>query len=84
MLNEDQMRSREAIKTNMFAPASNAMSSEAQRNHALNYVAYYLGEIESHLGKIAAELETANANGAKISLDLHGIAHMIPNLLKDR
>jgi hypothetical protein len=38
-----------------FVPADGPV--ELHSTHALNYIAYYLGEIEKHLSQIAANVE---------------------------
>lgn len=36
-----------------FSPLPTGASHEGQVEHALNYIAFYLGEMEKHLGRIA-------------------------------
>jgi hypothetical protein len=55
MEKEDLARARMA--ENPFVPLANAQPEWAQA-HSLNYIAFYLGEIEKHLSKIAHSSET--------------------------
>lgn len=71
---------RDRMAANPFAPVQNS-APENRQLHALDYTAFYLGEIEKHLGKIAAELNSGSANGAKIALALTGLQHVLPTLL---
>lgn len=51
---------------------------------ALEFIAHYLDRIDSHLERIATQLEAGQSNGAKIAQNVHQIAHLIPTLLARR
>jgi hypothetical protein len=71
---------RKRMKAQPFSPIPN-LSPELRIASALEYTAYYLGEIESHLSKIAAHAEPNTANLSKIAGHVQGIGHMLPTLL---
>jgi len=75
----DATELRKRMAANPFAP--NGATPELRVAAAAEYIAYYLGEIESHLSKSAAHQE-ANTNVlSKISGHLSGISSMLPTLL---
>ena len=70
---------RERMKANPFAP--NGLSPELRIASALEYVAYYLGEIEGHLAHIASETRPNAANATKSAGALTHIAQLLQGLL---
>ena len=72
MTTDQEKLARERMKAQPFAPA--ALQPEFRDSHSLEYIAFYLGEIEGHLAKIASTLQASGANGALIALHLQGIA----------
>jgi hypothetical protein len=67
---------RERMAAQPFAPISHA-NAEYRSYHAQEYAAFYLGEIEKHLGRIATLLENGNFNGAKIVSELQDISKAV-------
>jgi hypothetical protein len=72
----DSKVARERMAANPFAPDPN-IASEHQQQHALNYIAFYLGEIEQHLAKIAGAAEATKATGSNMALTLKAISERI-------
>ncbi len=72
MATEHDKAARERMKAELYAPITIG-SFEERCSHAFTHAAFYLGEIEQHLGKIATELSVLNLNGAKTTLELQGI-----------
>jgi hypothetical protein len=62
-----------------FAPVSN-VGNETRDSHSLEYIAFYLGEIEKQLGKIAGHLDNIGANSARSVLEMQGLAHVLGSL----
>jgi len=60
---------RERMAANPYAPIQNAQI-EFRAPHALEYIAFYLGEIEKHLGKIADGVEKVGANSETMSFQI--------------
>jgi hypothetical protein len=48
---------RDRMASNPYVPL-NIQNTTANQQHALDYIAYYLGEIEDHLQRIAHASET--------------------------
>ena len=46
-------RGRQKMAGLPFSPLPSGASHEGQVEHALNYIAFYLSEMERHLGKLA-------------------------------
>lgn len=46
-------RGRLKMAASPFSPLPTGATHEGQVEHALNYIAFYLGEMEKHLAKIA-------------------------------
>ena len=65
---QDAKLARERMAAQPFAPADGPV--EYHSIHALNYIAFYLGEIEKHLAKIASALEAGKATGSSVDLTL--------------
>ena len=57
MATDQDRLARERMKAEPYSPITIG-SVEERYSHALTHAAFYLGEIEQHLGKIAAELGT--------------------------
>ena len=57
MATDQDKLARERMKAEPYSPITIG-SVEERYSHALTHAAFYLGEIEQHLGKIAAELGT--------------------------
>lgn len=56
---------RDLLAANKFVPAEGPV--ETHSIHALNYIAFYLGEIEQHLSVIARAVERSAPNVDKLS-----------------
>ena len=56
---------RERMAANEFAPMQPGSAGE----HALNYIAFYLGEIEQHLAKIASAFDRKERVNVTSTLD---------------
>jgi hypothetical protein len=76
MATEHDKAARERMKTEPYSPIT-VGSVDERHSHALTYAAFYLGEINQHLGKIATELSALNLNGAKTTLELQGIIRAV-------
>ena len=76
----DQLRDR--MKANPFAPVG--ATPDLRIASALEYVAFYLGEIEAHLSVIASETRPNTANATKTAGALMKLAEMLPTLLAKR
>ena len=76
-MTNEELRGR--MKTEPFAPIG--ATAEHRIAKALEYTAFYLGEIESHLSKIAACAEPNTTNLNKTQSHLSRIAEMLPTLL---
>jgi hypothetical protein len=72
MTTEQQKLARERMRATPFAPEP--VKPEFRDSHSLEYIAFYLGEIEGHLAQISGILKASGANGAQIALQLQGIA----------
>jgi hypothetical protein len=59
-----------------FVPMGN-ISNETRDSRSLEYIAFYLGEIEKHLGKIAGQLDSSSSNGVRIATELQGIQRVL-------
>ena len=46
-------RGRQKMSDLPFSPLPSGATHEGQVEHALNYIAFYLSEIEKHLGRLA-------------------------------
>ena len=69
----EQEKGRERMKTEPFAPIPIG-SVEERHSHAMTYAAFYLGEIEKHLRKIADALDV---NAEKTRLELQAIVRAL-------
>lgn len=76
-----QTPERENMAENPFSPLSSA-HMENKQLHAAEYTAYYLGEIEKHLGEMAAQMKNETANSSRIALALTGLQQILPKLLE--
>jgi hypothetical protein len=68
--------SRTEMETKPYTPIAGAIN-EYQDTHSLQYIAFYLGEIEKHLGQITKTLGASGANGAQIALALQNINRVL-------
>jgi hypothetical protein len=59
-----------------YTPIAGAMN-EYQNTHSLQYIAFYLGEIEKHLAQMTKTLQANGANGAAMALNLQGIVRAL-------
>ena len=57
MSTDQEKLARDRMRANPFAPMGDAANNEYRKAHSLEYIAFYLGEIEGHLSKIAAQLD---------------------------
>lgn len=73
---------RDRMKAQPFAPLDG--SPEFRIAIAIEYAAYYLGEIESHLSKIAAHAEPNLLNVSKISEKLGTISQFVSAIAQRR
>ncbi len=76
--------SREDMKSNPFAPLAGSVSHEAvdRQTFAMEYIAFYLGEIDKHLAAIAVHSASGSTSSTQIAAELKGLAHVLPTLLK--
>ena len=62
MTNETD-RGRQKMTDMPFSPLPSGATHEGQVEHALNYIAFYLSEIEKHLGRLAGAKADATRAG---------------------
>jgi hypothetical protein len=62
MTNETD-RGRQKLAGSPFSPLPTGASHEGQVEHALNYIAFYLGEMEKHLARLAGAGEKDDEAG---------------------
>ncbi len=60
------------------------MAVEARAANALEFIAYYLDRIDGHLERLAANVESGQANGARIGLELASITHLLGRMASGR
>jgi hypothetical protein len=82
MDNESKL-ARERLVANPYAPLESALV-EHRKQHSLDYIAFYLGEIEKHISTIANAIgeQTANSNEMRVSLE--NLQTILPELLAKR
>ena len=51
---------------------------------ALEFIAHYLDRIDGHLERLAANVESGQANGARIGLELASITHLLGRMASGR
>lgn len=61
-----------------FKPDDTSAELELRQIHALNYIAARMGEIEWHLGKIAAQLEQTALSGEGGAQAIHDVGARLP------
>lgn len=54
---------------------------DERSSRALEFIAMYLDRIETHLDRIAGQLEAGTANGEKVAASLGSLAHVLPRLM---
>ena len=82
MTPQEKTVQRQRLAQEPFIPSDGA--AEYRQAHAAEYSAYYLGEIEKHLGEITAQMKSETANSSRIALALQGLQNILPTLLKSR
>ena len=73
---------REQMKATPFAPLDST-DYAARQTHAAEYTAFYIGETEKNLERIAVCLENNVANSSKIVAALAGLQTIFPNIMKE-
>ena len=68
---------RNRMATNPFVQLTDAANNDYRVAHSLEYIAFYIGETEKHLERIAVQLENNNSNGAAIRLALQWISQSL-------
>jgi hypothetical protein len=82
MDNESKL-AREELATKPFAPLESS-HAEHKKQHSLDYIAFYLGEIEKHLSTIANAVDEQTANSNEIRASLNSLQTILPELLAKR
>jgi hypothetical protein len=75
MPTEQEKLARERMTANPFVPTSGQYDMRSA--HAAEYIAFYLGEIEKHFGKISSSLEKTATNSELALTRLKEIAVVI-------
>ncbi|HEV8027843.1 MAG TPA: hypothetical protein VGP50_10460 [Stellaceae bacterium] len=60
-------------KKRLFVSAEETATSEAQTLRVLEFIAHYLDRIDDHLERLAAQVESGQAGGARIVQGLEQI-----------
>jgi methyl-accepting chemotaxis protein len=82
MDNESKL-ARELLAANPFAPLASA-HAERRKQHSLDYIAFYLREIEKHISTIANAIGEQTANSTEIRVSLESLQTILPELLAKR
>lgn len=63
MTNETD-RGRQKMSDMPFSPLPSGTSHEGQVEHALNYIAFYLSQVEKHLAALAGNKPSSSEGGS--------------------
>jgi hypothetical protein len=77
MASDAEKLARDRMAANPFFPMTDAANNDYRQSHALEYIAFYLGEINNHMAQIASTLQASGSNGAALVMHLRGIAHSL-------
>jgi methyl-accepting chemotaxis protein len=82
-MDNESKAARELLANNPFAPLA-SVHDEHRKQHSLDYIAFYLGEIERHISAIANAIGEQTANSNEIRVSLESLQTILPELLAKR